>query len=352
MQTRMQPIGTLFQRFPRVVRDLAGKLGKRCRLDTRRQGRRPRPFDPRSAQRSADAPRAQRRRPRHGDAGRTPWRQEGSGRVSFSSSAPSRAATCASPSRTTAAASILRALRKKAVEKGVITAAQRRTMRDREAIHLIFAPGFSTAEKVTDVSGRGVGMDVVRSNIEKSRRARRRAQHARRRHHHRDHDPADPGDPAGDGPAQRPAALCAGAGERGRTRAHPRHANPRSASCTWMAAKCCVCAAAVLPLLRLLHVCWASRMGSRPVIGRDDRRRRDRQPALRARRRCSAGRRGDRREAAGAPHEGTRRVRRRDDPRRRSRRDDPRRDRHRRIGSPAPGRWPPTAGSASKEPQG
>jgi two-component system chemotaxis sensor kinase CheA len=53
---------------------------------------------------------------------------------------------------------------KKATEKGLIKPGQ--TLTDKEAFDLIFAPGFSTAEKVTDVSGRGVGMDVVRRNIE------------------------------------------------------------------------------------------------------------------------------------------------------------------------------------------
>lgn len=55
----------------------------------------------------------------------------------------------------------------KAIEKGVITSDQARTMTDREAYQLIFAPGFSTAQVVTDVSGRGVGMDVVKTNIQK-----------------------------------------------------------------------------------------------------------------------------------------------------------------------------------------
>ncbi len=54
----------------------------------------------------------------------------------------------------------------KAVEKGVITEEQAERMDDREAVMLIMAPGFSTAEQVSDISGRGVGMDVVRSNIE------------------------------------------------------------------------------------------------------------------------------------------------------------------------------------------
>jgi two-component system chemotaxis sensor kinase CheA len=58
-------------------------------------------------------------------------------------------------------------LKGKGVEKGLITEAQAREMSDRDAFNLIFAPGFSTAQKVTNVSGRGVGMDVVRTNITK-----------------------------------------------------------------------------------------------------------------------------------------------------------------------------------------
>jgi two-component system chemotaxis sensor kinase CheA len=58
-------------------------------------------------------------------------------------------------------------LKAKGIEKGLITEAQAREMSKREAYNLIFAPGFSTAAKVTNVSGRGVGMDVVRTNIVK-----------------------------------------------------------------------------------------------------------------------------------------------------------------------------------------
>jgi two-component system chemotaxis sensor kinase CheA len=58
-------------------------------------------------------------------------------------------------------------LKKKGIEKGLITEAQANEMTKREAFNLIFAPGFSTAQKVTNVSGRGVGMDVVRTNISK-----------------------------------------------------------------------------------------------------------------------------------------------------------------------------------------
>src|SRR6185312_11111866 len=55
----------------------------------------------------------------------------------------------------------------KAVERNLVTAEQAASMSEREALQLIFLPGFSTAEAVTTVSGRGVGMDVVRANVEK-----------------------------------------------------------------------------------------------------------------------------------------------------------------------------------------
>ena len=58
-------------------------------------------------------------------------------------------------------------LKRKAMEKGVITLDEANNMDDKQAYGLIFKPGFSTAEKITNISGRGVGMDVVRTNIEK-----------------------------------------------------------------------------------------------------------------------------------------------------------------------------------------
>ena len=58
-------------------------------------------------------------------------------------------------------------VRQKAIEKGLVTAEQAAAMSDREAIQMILLPGFSTAAKVTNVSGRGVGMDVVKTNVEK-----------------------------------------------------------------------------------------------------------------------------------------------------------------------------------------
>jgi len=58
-------------------------------------------------------------------------------------------------------------VRAKAVEKGILTAEKAESITDDEAINLIFLPGFSTAKQVTDISGRGVGMDVVKSNVRK-----------------------------------------------------------------------------------------------------------------------------------------------------------------------------------------
>lgn len=56
-------------------------------------------------------------------------------------------------------------MREVAIRKGIITAEEAAQLDDREAVELIFAPGFSSADKITDISGRGVGMDVVRTNI-------------------------------------------------------------------------------------------------------------------------------------------------------------------------------------------
>src|SRR6185295_12368028 len=58
-------------------------------------------------------------------------------------------------------------VKQKAVEKGIIRPEQAERLSDREAVNLIFLAGFSTAEQVTSISGRGVGMDVVKTNIEK-----------------------------------------------------------------------------------------------------------------------------------------------------------------------------------------
>lgn len=58
-------------------------------------------------------------------------------------------------------------IKAKAIEKGILTPEKAEALSDEEIVDLIFLPGFSTAQKVTDISGRGVGMDVVRSNVRK-----------------------------------------------------------------------------------------------------------------------------------------------------------------------------------------
>ena len=87
----------------------------------------------------------------------------------------------------------LEKIRKKAMEKGAITAEQSARMTEREAANLIFLPGLSTAEKVTNVSGRGVGMDVVRTNIDKIGGTRGCAVEAGSRHDGAHEDSAHPG---------------------------------------------------------------------------------------------------------------------------------------------------------------
>src|SRR5690606_32498833 len=57
-------------------------------------------------------------------------------------------------------------LKAKAIEKGLITEEEARVMSNQEAIQIIFYPGFSTTQNVNDVSGRGVGMDIVRTHIQ------------------------------------------------------------------------------------------------------------------------------------------------------------------------------------------
>src|SRR5262249_42918820 len=58
-------------------------------------------------------------------------------------------------------------LRARAVERGILPAEHAARMSDREILNVIFLPGFSTATRVTNVSGRGVGMDVVKTNVER-----------------------------------------------------------------------------------------------------------------------------------------------------------------------------------------
>ena len=165
MQTRMQPIGTVFSRFPRVVRDLSAKLNKECILEiegnevevdktiVEAMG------DPlthlvrNSVDHGIELPerRAAAGKNRVGEIRLRAFHQAGKVCIRIEDNGGGM-----DP----------QTLKAKAIEKGLINPDQATMMSDNEALRLIFAPGFSTAAQVTDVSGRGVGMDVVRTNIE------------------------------------------------------------------------------------------------------------------------------------------------------------------------------------------
>jgi two-component system, chemotaxis family, sensor kinase CheA len=166
MRTRLQAVGGLFTKFNRVVRDLGQKLSKELSLEivgedveldrTLIEGL----SDPLThlvrncCDHAIETPdeREQAGKPRAGNIKLTA--AHSSGRVLIEVRDDGRGLN---PDK----------LKSKALEKGLITAEHAARMPDDEARKLIFLPGFSTAAQVSDVSGRGVGMDVVRTNIEK-----------------------------------------------------------------------------------------------------------------------------------------------------------------------------------------
>jgi len=165
MQTRMQPIGTIFSRFPRVVRDLSAKLGKECVLEI--EGNEVE-VDKTIVEAMGDPlTHLVRNSIDHGieiPEIRMANGKSGSGTIRLR--AFHQAGKVCIRIEDDGGGMDPVKLRSKAVEKGLVTAEQAAMMTDSESLRLIFAPGFSTATQVTDVSGRGVGMDVVRTNIE------------------------------------------------------------------------------------------------------------------------------------------------------------------------------------------
>ncbi len=166
MKTRMQPIGNVFNKFPRIVRDLARTAEKQVQL--RIEGAETE-LD-RSIIESIKDPlthmvrnsidhgiepseiRVQHEKPAVGTLVMRAYHEGGQVIIEIADDGAG-----IDPEK----------LKKKALEKELITEEQAAVMSDREALMLIFLPGFSTAEKVTNISGRGVGMDVVKTNIEK-----------------------------------------------------------------------------------------------------------------------------------------------------------------------------------------
>jgi two-component system, chemotaxis family, sensor kinase CheA len=166
MKTRMQPIGNVWAKFPRVVRDVAGELGKSVQLVMEGQETE---LD-RTIIEAIKDPLTHIIRNSIDHGIESPDRRSAKGK-----SAEGRLLLRAFHEggqvnveiRDDGAGINVDRCKQKALEKGLITAEQAAKMSDREAWNLVFLPGFSTAEKVSNISGRGVGMDVVRTNIEK-----------------------------------------------------------------------------------------------------------------------------------------------------------------------------------------
>jgi two-component system chemotaxis sensor kinase CheA len=166
MKTRMQPIGNIWGQFPRTVRDVALGCGKEVNIEM--EGKETELDktiieaikDPlthlvrNSVDHGIELPK-DRTKVGKARAGRLILRafHEG-GQVNIEITDDG------------AGLNVDR-IRKKALERSVVTPDQAARMSEREIFNLIFLPGFSTAEKVTNVSGRGVGMDVVKTNVEK-----------------------------------------------------------------------------------------------------------------------------------------------------------------------------------------
>jgi two-component system chemotaxis sensor kinase CheA len=164
MKVRMVPVQTVFSRFPRLVRDLSRKSGKQVELILEGEETE---FDKSVVEEIGDPlVHLVRNAVDHGledeqeriKAGKKPkghvWLRayHKGNSVAIEVEDDGRGID---PDK----------LKQVAIRKGVITQEEANAMDDREALELIFAPGFSSAEKVTDISGRGVGMDVVKTNI-------------------------------------------------------------------------------------------------------------------------------------------------------------------------------------------
>ncbi|BDU22826.1 chemotaxis protein CheA [Dyella sp. GSA-30] len=161
---RMQPVGRLFQRFPRIVRDLARQLGKEIELVTEGEDT---DLDRGLVEALADPlVHLLRNAVDHGlempeDRERAGKPRKGRVRLSASQRGERIVIIVSDDGR----GMNPQVLRTKAVEKGVIDEDQAARLSEVESLELIFRPGFSTAATVSDISGRGVGMDVVKTRI-------------------------------------------------------------------------------------------------------------------------------------------------------------------------------------------
>ncbi|HNP27519.1 MAG TPA: chemotaxis protein CheA [Nitrospirales bacterium] len=164
MKTRMVPIRKVFSRFPRLVRDLAGKLGKQVRLEL--VGEDTEVDKSVSDELSDPLVHLVRNAMDHGLETAAVRKQlgkslEGYVRLSAQQEGNSIVIRVEDNGRGLQVEKIA----EKALAKGLVAKNELDAMSPRDIMNLIFLPGFSTAEQVSDVSGRGVGMDVVRTNI-------------------------------------------------------------------------------------------------------------------------------------------------------------------------------------------
>jgi two-component system chemotaxis sensor kinase CheA len=166
MQVRMMPVGVIFQRFSRLVRDISRKLGKDVQLVIEGEETEADKnviealADPlihivrNSLDHGIELP-AQRRAAGKAPVGTIRIRaHQESDRVVIEISDDGAGVNT-------------ERVRAKAVERGLIPADKAATLSEQDAVQLIFLPGFSTADEISDLSGRGVGMDVVRSAVER-----------------------------------------------------------------------------------------------------------------------------------------------------------------------------------------
>ncbi|MBC7843022.1 MAG: chemotaxis protein CheA [Gemmatimonadaceae bacterium] len=166
MKTRMQPIGNAWTRLPRVVRDLAHARGKQIALDMRGADTE---LDRQILQAIQDPlTHMIRNSADHGvelpAVRRAAGKQEG-GTITLS--ARHEGGHVVIEISDDGAGINVERVRRKAVERGMLKSDAADALPDAQVLRLIFEPGLSTAEQVTNVSGRGVGMDVVRCNIDK-----------------------------------------------------------------------------------------------------------------------------------------------------------------------------------------
>ena len=165
MKVRMVPVSSVFNRFPRMVRDIAKELNKEINLTIEGEETEldrtviDEIGDPimhllrNSCDHGVEEPdvREKKGKPRQGEVGLIA-RHEGNNVVIMVTD--------------DGAGIDANKIKNKAIEKGIITQEEADKMDDADAVRIIFAPGFSTADHISDISGRGVGMDVVRSKIE------------------------------------------------------------------------------------------------------------------------------------------------------------------------------------------